>query len=63
MVAVYCSLGLGLREPGDIQLLGAFLGADKDGVGSVGTNRGFPDSIRAVEEGEDVPGPFAAGDR
>ena len=51
-----------LREPCDIELLSAFLGADKDGVWSMTRPTTFTHTVRAVDEGEDMPGAFTAGD-
>jgi hypothetical protein len=56
---VHCRIGL--RELGDIELFGTFLGTDKDRVRSMGTHCGLTDSVCAVDEGEDVPGTFAGG--
>ena len=53
---------LSLREPGDIELLGAFLGTDKDGPRCMACPTRFADSIRAVDECKDVPWAFAVGD-
>ena len=53
---------LSLREPGDIELLGAFLGTDKDGARCMACPTRFADSIRAVDERKDVPWAFAVGD-
>ena len=49
-----------LREPGDVELLGAFLGADKDRVGCMRAKGRLADAVRTVDEREDMAGPFAA---
>jgi|SRR6516164_5910528 hypothetical protein len=45
----------GLREPGDIELLGPLFGADKDGLGSVACPTTLSNSISAVDKCKDVP--------
>jgi len=51
-----------LRKPSDIELLSAFLGADKDRIWRMGKSCCFADAIDAVEQRENVPWTFAAGD-
>src|SRR5262249_2840789 len=49
------------REPGAIHLVGAVLGADKDGTWRMACPNAFAHSIDAINESKDVPGTFAAG--
>jgi hypothetical protein len=52
----------GLREPGDIQLLGPFLRTDKDRIGGVAAHRTFSDAVSAVDQGPDIARPAPLGD-